>query len=109
MRSSTSPKGCGRLLNSAVLSAVDTQLSRKNYARVLKDCRELCVLKLSIASTLQAMRGNEYRWFDQTPPSRSPSKRQVRDIWLLSLNFLDSDFEVIDSKLYSTGGYITVL
>jgi hypothetical protein len=99
MRSSTSPKGCGWLLNSAVLSAAGPQLYRINYARVLKDFRELCIVEHSVGFTLQAMRENEYQYLDQTPPMRSPSKCPVRDVWLLPLNIIDSDFEVIDSKL----------
>jgi hypothetical protein len=60
MGCSAGPKACGWMPNSAVLSAGRPQSYRRNYARVLKDCRELCIVKLSVGSTLQAMREHVY-------------------------------------------------
>ena len=74
----------------------------RNYELVLKNFRELCIIELSVGFALQAMTGVEYRSLDQTPQSRSPSKRPVRDIWLLRLKLLESVFEVFGSKLYVT-------
>jgi hypothetical protein len=69
------------MLNSTVLSAVRPQLSRRNHALVLKDCRELCIVKFSFFP-LQAVSTYEYRRLDQALHNRPPSKRPVRDIWL---------------------------
>ena len=74
----------------------------RNYELVLKNFRELCIIELSVGFALQAMTGVEYRSLDQTPQSRSPSKRPVRDIWLLRLKLLERVFEVFGSKLYVT-------